>query len=388
LTLFGDSWSLPGVVLASMAAGYALTACAGMLAARRRDASGLSRSGTLPPLPPVTILKPLYGAEPELQDCLRSFCMQDYPAPVQVIFGVADPQDPAVAVVRRLQQALPHLELVLVCDPTRHGESAKVSNLINMMRHARHGCLVLADADVQVPPGYLARQVAPLADPSVGIVTCPYRGLPRPGLWSVLGALFVNDWFLPSVQVAALFGSRDFAFGASIALRREALAAVGGFEAIASQLADDYRLGELTRRHGLRTVLSEVIVDTWVDERRLTELVGHELRWLRTIRAVRPGGYGLSFVTFCLPVALLGTLLAGGAHGALVALGITCAARALLHVLARHPAGGTPPLTGLWTIPLSDLLAFALWCWSFTTRRVQWRGARYQVARDGSLLRS
>jgi ceramide glucosyltransferase len=257
-----------------------------------------------------------------------------------------------------------------------------------MMRQARHAYLVLADADVLVPPDYLARQVAPLGDPKVGIVTCPYRGLPRAGLWSLLGALFINDWFLPSVQVAALFGSRAFAFGASIALRRETLLDIGGFEAIASQLADDYRLGELTRRQGLRTVLSEVIVDTWVDERSLPELIGHELRWLRTIRAVRPLGYSLSFVTFCLPLALLGSLLAGGAHGVLVILGVTCGARAVLHCLARRPRQGAPPLLRLWAVPLSDLLGFALWCWSFTTRRVQWRDARYHVARDGSLIRS
>ena len=137
-------------------------------------------------------------------------------------------------------------------------------------------------------------------------MTCPYVGRPLPDLWSQLGAQFINGWFVPSVFVAALFGSRAFAFGATIALRREVLDAIGGLPAIADQLADDYRLGELTRELGLRTVLSEVVVETVVEERSLQDLIGHELRWLRTIKAVRPVGYSLAFVTFALPVALIG----------------------------------------------------------------------------------
>jgi ceramide glucosyltransferase len=378
------SWlsaSLPGTVLAALAAGYALTACVALLA-RRAPQAKVSR-----PLPPVTVLKPLCGAEPELHGCLRSFCEQDYrseagAAAFQIVCGVRDAADPAVAVVQRLQRELPHLDLAIAIDPTQHGASAKVSNLINMMPLARHDYLVVADSDVLVTPDYLARVVEPLLDPAVGIVTCPYRGLPRETLWSLLGALFINDWFMPSVQVAALFGSRAFAFGASIALRRDALEAIGGFAAIANQLADDYRLGELTRRRGLATVLSEVIVDTWVDERSLAELVRHELRWLRTIRIVRPLGYSLSFISFALPLALLGTLLAAGSRTTLVLLAITVAARALIHGAARRRSA---PLAQILAAPVSDLLAFALWCWAFTARSVQWRQARYRVARDGSV---
>ena len=175
----------------------------------------------------------------------------------------------------------------------QHGSSGKVSNLINMMPLARYDYLVIADSDVRVAPDYLARVVPPLLDSEVGIVTCPYRGCPGRGTWSLLESAFINDWFMPSVYVAALLGSRAFAFGATIGLRREVLARIGGFISIADQLADDYRLGELTRRMGLRTVLSEVVVGTVVDECSLDDLVRHELRWLRTIRAVRPLGYAL-----------------------------------------------------------------------------------------------
>ncbi len=229
---------------------------------------------------------------------------------------------------------------------------------------------------------YLARVVSPLLDPEVGIVTCPYRGTPRPGLWSLLGSLFINEWFTPSVRVAAMFGSRSFAFGATIAMRRQVLASIGGFAAIANQLADDYRLGELTRRMGLRTVLSDVVVETCVDERSFGDLVRHELRWLRTIRAVRPIGYSLSFITFGVPVAALGCLLAGGAWPALAMLVITALARVMLHwTVRRRPSAPAHLLV----LPLRDGLNLALWAWGFVNRRVHWRDDRYQVTRDGSV---
>jgi ceramide glucosyltransferase len=193
--------------------------------------------------------------------------------------------------------------------------------------------------------------------------------------------VFVNEWFRPSVCVAALFGSRSFAFGVTIALRRETLERIGGFRAIADQLPDDYRLGELTRRLGLRTVLSEVEVETAVNEPRLVDLVRHELRWLRTIRTVQPLGYALAGVTFGLPVAALGCLLAGGNNATLAMLLITVLTRLMVD---SEPRKAVSPLAQLWLVMFSDVLAFALWCWSFTTRRVYWRAVRYQVARDGT----
>jgi ceramide glucosyltransferase len=373
-----------GTLLAAVALGYAVTAWVAVLlrrnsGTRRRRGSGAASAQQ--PLP-VTVLKPLCGAEPGLDRSLRSFCEQEYPGGVQIVFGVQHPADPALAVLEGLKRDYPRLELTVVVDPTRHGASAKVSNLINMMRAARHDWLVLADSDVRVPPGYLTAVAAPLADPGVGIVTCPYHGVPRPGLWSLLGTLFVNDWFIPSVRVAALFGSRAFAFGATIAMRREALDAIGGFGAIADQLADDYRLGELTRRRGQRTVLSHVVVETSVDERTFRHLVQHGLRWLRTIRVVRPGGYTLSAVTFSLPVAAIACALAGGTPLTVRLLAATVVLRLMLHLAVQPPAR---TWSRLWAIPLADALGFALWCGAFLTREVQWRQGRYRVARDGSV---
>jgi ceramide glucosyltransferase len=330
---------------------------------------------------PVTILKPLCGAEHELYECLRSFCDQEYPR-FQIVFGVSDPDDPAIDVVARLAREFPKVEIQIAVDRRQHGTSRKVSNLINMMPLARHELLVISDSDVRVDRDYLARIVAPLADPGVGVVTCPYLGRPRKGLWSLLGSLFINDWFTPSVRVAAMFGSRAFAFGATISIRRQVLRRIGGFASIANQLADDYRLGELTRALGLRTVLSDVVVETCVDEPTLSELVNHELRWLRTIRIVRPVGYSLSFVTFGVPVAAVGCLLAGCALPAITLLAVTALARIMLHLRVR----GTdfPPAHQLMVLPIRDMLSLALWIWGFATRRVQWREDSFEVARDGS----
>ena len=372
-----DPWIVwGGLGLAACAMAYSVVAWLAVLT-RIRPTSPVPQKA-----PSVTIFKPLCGAEAETYDCLRSFCDQDYPE-FEVIFGVTDLNDPVVAIVQRLKQEFPQRPLQLVVDRRQHGSSRKVSNLVNMMPLAHHEFFVISDSDVRVGRDYLAKVVAPLLDAGVGIVTCPYRGIPRSGLWSLLGSQFINEWFMPSVRVAALSGSRAFAFGVTIAMSRRALTRIGGFMAIANQLADDYRLGELTRRLGLKTVLSEVVVETNVAEGSFGELVRHELRWLRTIRTVRPVGYCFSFVTFGVPVAILGALLAGGAAPAIAMLAVTAAVRILLHFKTRNQDAS---LRQLFILPIRDLLSVALWSWSFVTRRVHWRNDHFLVNRDGSVL--
>ena len=367
--------SVLGTAVAALAMEYTIVAALAMRIGR--TAAGWRSIA----LPPVTILKPLCGAEPALYEHLRSFCEQHYPC-WQVVFGVRDPHDPALDVVQRLQGEFPQLDLQIAISSAQHGISSKVSNLVNMMPLARHDYLILADSDIRVGPGYLERVITPLLDERVGIVTCLYRGSPRPGLWSLLGSIFINEWFIPSVRVSALLGSRAFAFGATIALRRATLARVGGFAVIADQLPDDYRLGELTRRLGLRTVLSEVEVETCVDEADLGDLVRHQLRWLVTIRTVQPLGYALAGITHGLPLAIIGTLLAGGSAATLVMLAVTAIVRLMINSAPRNSYS----LPGqLCLAALSDMLGFVLWCWSFATRRVHWRDARYLIARDGTI---
>jgi ceramide glucosyltransferase len=301
-----------------------------------------------------------------------------------VIFGVADHCDPAIATVEKLLREFPQTDLRIVIDRRLHGSSRKVSNLINMMALARYDVLVLSDSDIRVNRDYLHSVVAPLLNPGVGIVTCPYRGRPRAGFWPLLGALFINDWFIPSVRVAAMTGSRAFASGATIAIRRDVLARIGGFRAIANELADDFRLGELTRRLGLRTVFSEVVVETNVTEDSFSALVRRELRWLRTIRALQPLGYVFSFITFGLPVAAIGALVARGSSPALVMLAITAFARIMLHLKTRS---ATSPKLQLMILPIRDLLSLGLWAWAFLARRVHWREAQYVISRGGSVRR-
>jgi ceramide glucosyltransferase len=365
-----------GTVVCAVAMAYTILA---WVAGRVGGRSTATRQSV--PVPPTTILKPLCGAEPELYEHLRTFCEQNC-ADLQIVFGVHDARDPALDAVERLRREFPHLDLQVVVNSTQHGTSNKVSNLLNMMPLARHDYLVIADSDVRVTPDYLLGVVTPLLDERVGIVTCLYRGRPWPGRWSLLGSMFINEWFMPSVRVAAFLGSRAFAFGATIALRRATLLRIGGFSSIADQLPDDYRLGELTRDLGLRTVLSEVEVETSVHEASFGELLRHQLRWLRTIRTVQPLGYAAAGISFALPVAILGSLLAGGSVLTLAMVAITAGARLVIN----SPPRSAHPLAGqLCLVALNDLLGFLLWCWSFTTRRVHWRAARYRLASDGTI---
>jgi ceramide glucosyltransferase len=367
--------SFAGSMLAAFAMAYSIVS---WVAVRRQIGREGQANGHTPP---VTILKPLCGAEPETYSCLLSFCDQQYPE-FQIVFGVAHAADPAVAIVERLQREWPHRDLQLSIDRRQHGGNRKVSNLMNMMTLARHGVLVLADSDVRVKRDYLAKVVAPLKDDDVGVVTCTYRGHPRRGLWPLLGSLFINDWFAPSVRVAALSGSRAFAFGATIALRRETLSRIGGFGSVANQLADDYRLGDLTRRAGLRTVLSHVVVETVVSDTTFRQLVRHELRWLRTIRAMNPHGYRFLFLTFSLPIAATGNCLAASSTVTLTMLMTTVTARLLVHSHTRQRGAFLPSLI---LLPVRDVLSLGLWSWSFVTRRVQWRDLHLHTARDGSV---
>jgi ceramide glucosyltransferase len=271
----------------------------------------------------------------------------------------------------------------LAVDPRIHGANFKVSNLMNMLPHAQHDWLVLADADISVPADYLTRVTAPLADADVGIVTCLYHGVPGPSFWSRLGRLFIDDWFAPSVRLSHAFGSTRFAFGSTIALRRDALQTIGGFEALRDTLADDFWLGELTRRAGLRTVLSEVVVGTDVGESQLKELWSHELRWLRTIRSLAPAGFAMTFVCFTSPLLLLGLCLAPGPITAGLAL-LGGGARVLLHFLQRRTSDRAFAWHEVLLIPLRDTLLLMEWAAALAGWQVRWRGQVMHARGGGS----
>ncbi len=263
-------------------------------------------------LPPVTLMKPVCGLEPEpaLFDCLRSFCEQDYPT-YQVVFGVRDSDDPAVPVIERLIRELPGLDATLIVDSRVYGANRKLSNLTNMFAAARHDIIISADADGHVGPGYLRSVVAPFANPRVGAVTCLYVGRPLGGLWSHLGATFINDLILPNVLIALALDKLTFLFGNTMAVRRNVLEEIGGFRGLTTFLADDYLLGRRVSALGFEVHLASCVVETVVSEPSLGPLFRHELRWGRTFRTVQPVGWILSILTDTFVLALLFFFVSG-----------------------------------------------------------------------------
>lgn len=336
-----------------------------------------------PGLPPVTVLKPLCGDEPGLYENLRSFCDLEAGG-LQVVFGLREAGDPAAAVVRRLVAERPGRDLELVIDGRVHGANLKVSNLINLLAAARHDVLVIADSDIRVGPGYLEAAAGPLSEASVGLVTCAYVGRPVPGFWPRLGAMFVNHGFLPSVLVAERLGARGGCFGATLALRRDTLAEAGGFEPLRDLLADDYALGAAVRATGRRVVLAARLVETVVAETGPRALLRHELRWLRTIRAVEPWGYAGLLLTHPLPLAVLALLPAAGAWPAWAVLAVACACRfALVACVDRELR---LPRSAPLLVLLRDLASFVLFVRAFLGRHVDWRAQSFAVGADGALV--
>ena len=261
--------------------------------------------------PDISILKPLSGIEAQLTENVETYFNQDYPGKIQIVFGVQDPDDGAIPVIQALMRRYPKLDLQLVVNGSTHGSNRKVSNLINMRQVARHSLIVLADSDVAVGPNYLRTLAAALADPGVGLVTCLYRGLPNAGFWSRLSAMGIHDYFLPGAAIGLALGFARPCLGQTIALTRETLSRIGGFEAVANELADDYAIGKAVRRAGLRVVVPSMLVAHSFEERSLGEVLRHELRWARTIFTIDPIGYVGSGVTHALPLALIGAALRG-----------------------------------------------------------------------------
>lgn len=331
---------------------------------------------------PVSVLKPLCGAEPRLYENLSTFCAQAHPC-YQLLFGVSSSADPAIAVVRRLQAAFPERDIALVVDSRVHGHNLKVSNLINLAARAKHPLIVVADSDIAVPPDYLQAVTAPLADPKVGIVTCLYHAKSVGGFWTRVGAQFINEWFAPSVRIAHAGGSRSFGFGATLALRASVLADIGGFDALKDCLADDYWLAEHTRQRGMTTVLSEVVVDTDVIEPNFRALWLRETRWLRTIRSINPLGFAFLFITFTAPWLWAGAWLA--AHGGAPARETALAASTALGIVARVGLHARASRQAWWfwrdlpLVPLRDALLALQWLVAAFGSHVVWRGARMPV---------
>ncbi len=326
--------------------------------------------------PPVSILKPLHGAEPWLDWALSTMAGQDYPG-FQIVCGVAAADDAAISAVRTVQARYPDRDITLVICADQHGSNAKVSNLINMFPSARHDIIVISDSDVHAATDWLDRVVAALQAPDVGMVTTLYSGLATvSGLVARLGAMQICHAFLPGAAMARALGRQD-GLGATMALRRDTLERVGGLQRMANTLADDAMLGILVRQLGLRVALAHTLPAVGVPENTLRALWKHELRWARTVRSIAPAAHAASALQYPLVPALIALLTAPMSQwGWLVFLG-TWLARAEIARRTDTLIGGFPTLAAVQSVrlwPVRDLMSVAVIAVSFTGRDVDWRG--------------
>jgi ceramide glucosyltransferase len=330
--------------------------------------------------PPMTILKPLCGDEPLLELALTTFFQLDYPA-FQLVFGVQDPSDPALAIVDRLRRRFPNVDMAVVVDPALHGLNRKVSNLMNMLPHARHELLVFADSDLHVTPDYLTHLGDALAQPGVGLVTTLSAG--RPGvatLAATLGSMQISHAFLPGVLMSRLFGRQD-CLGTTMALTRRTLGLAGGLAGLVDHLADDHVLGRRVKALGLRIELASVITATTVSEQSFPALWAHELRWARTMGALEPLLFLSSALQYPLFWAGLAFMLSGGRLEFAALFAAAWAARGLSVMGVAWAIGRAPGASGflqaVWSAglaPARDALSIAVLAASYCGDQVTWRG--------------
>jgi ceramide glucosyltransferase len=326
---------------------------------------------------PVSILKPLRGLDPNSYPAFVSQIQQNYPA-FEVLFGTSDAGDPALDLVRRLQLEFPQAPIRVIVGGPRTA-NGKVGLLLELSRHARFPLRVVNDSDIKVTPDYLARVTAPLLDPAVGVVTCPYRVKAHtwPAAWEALG---IATDFMPSALVAQTLGVREFGFGSTLAFRASDFEAVGGFAAIADFLADDYQLAKRITSLGKRAVLSTYAVETSLGEASLSGVWQHQLRWARTIRVSKAGYAGLPLTHAGLWALLAFALGAWPCALGLLAMRILSAFLSAAFVVASAQAALL-----CWLSPLWDLYSFAVWAGSYAGNEVRWRDRRLKIDSEGRI---
>ena len=329
-------------------------------------------------LPPVSILKPLHGRDPRFYEAIRSHAEQDYPE-FEILFAVNDPQDAALGDIRRLAAEFPDRHIrVIVCP--RKVPNGKVGLLAALSAEARYAVLLIDDSDIRVGPGYLRQVVAPLEDPGVGLVTALYRASSTSAAsrWEALG---IATEFAPSVMVARLLGMANFALGSTMVLRQATLEKIGGFAGLWDLLADDYHLGQRVARAGYRVVFARAVVETDLGGETWGGTWQHQLRWARTIRVSRPGGYAGSGIMHVTVWSLLAV-----AVGAWPVAAAALTIRILAGVaVGTGVLGDAAVARQFYLIPLRDCWGFAVWAAGLFGNTVMWRGQRLRLARDGKI---
>ena len=325
--------------------------------------------------PPVTILKPLRGLDPQMYESFRSHCVQDYPE-YEIIFGVSEADDPAIAAVEQLMREFPRCKIRLLVCPEVLGNNRKTSNLVQMLAFARYDHLLINDSDILVAPDYLRRVMAPFARPEVGMVTCPYRGIAANTLGSRLESIGISTDFIAGVLAARqIEGGIHFALGSTLAMSRAALEAIGGLRPLVDYLADDFELGYRIAKSGYEVVLAEIVVETHLPAYSFREFFDHQLRWARSTRDSRRLGYLGLLLTFGLPWAIFAVLFAPLSWWSWTILAAAAALRAAVALkVGEGVVQDKAVRRNLWLLPLRDLVAFWVWFASFADNKVHWRG--------------
>jgi ceramide glucosyltransferase len=335
--------------------------------------------------PPVTLLKPVRGLDPEAYENFASFCRQDYPE-YEILFGVASEQDPAVPTIWKVVADFPDLSIRLLVTESRRGSNDKVSKLCGLQGESRFDILITSDSDVRVGPEYLRSVVAPFRDTRVSAATTLYTGIAPHGLWSRLEAINLSSDFMPAVLVAKLIEGVRFTLGATMAVRRDCLSEVGGFEALADSAADDHDLGRRLWERGHRVELVDAGVETVCSSGNWRSFFGHHLRWAIMNRHSRPWGYFGYVVTLGLPWALVAAILAPTRRIALGYLaGYVIMRTAVAMKVAVEGLRDPLPKRNWWLIPLWDACAAVVWFISLFWNRIRWQGIDYLVM-DGRLV--
>jgi len=334
----------------------------------------------------ISIIKPVKGMDAESYDNFASFCCQQYAGPTQIVFAAASADDPIIPVIRQLIADFPGNDISLVINPAIHGPNYKVSNLINAFSRVKHDIIIVCDSDIRVMPHYLSSVTGHFCDSRVGLVTSLYRSSSGHGIASALEATGFTVEMIPNVMVARQLEGLTFALGASMAVRREALVSIGGFGALTDYLADDYQLGNKVHRTGWQIVLDGCFVESMMKSESLMAVLSRQLRWARTMRVSRPGGYLASGITLPFPAALLAALVAPSEITALAAIAVLYFVRLTVSILFSRSfvCDGLLP-RWLWLIPLRDMLAFCTWALSFLGNQVEWCGNRFRLMNGGKL---
>jgi len=335
--------------------------------------------------PPISILKPVHGVDFATYENFSSFYRQNYPE-YEVLFGVNELSDPAVAVIQKAMADLPERRIRILTGAPQFGANRKVNNLALLAKEAQHEILVQSDGDVRVGPNYLREMAAAFRDPSVGVVSCFYRSIAQRNLGAELEAVGAASDFFAGALVADWKEGVTFALGASVATTKTWLARIGGYEGFADLLADDYEIGNRVHRAGGKVLLSREIVWTMYPAQSLRGFWEHQVRWARTVRVVRPASFfGLS-VTHGLPWAILAACVAPAAWIAVAyLLGYLVLRSSVAWVVGVWGVGDEVLRRRLWLVPLRDAIHFAVWLAGFTSNRVNWRGVEYEI-RDGKMM--